>query len=69
MYQTKFSLFDVERKIFLDKNGNGYIEDELFLKAIFNSEEDAVKFVENLDYDDPYPIASHLIIVKVIVEK
>jgi len=28
-----------------------------------------IKFVENLDYDDAYPVASHLIIVKVIVEK
>jgi len=62
-------LFDVERKIFLDKNGNGYIEDELFKKAIFDSEEDAVKFVENLDHDDPFPIVPSLIVVKVIVEK
>ena len=65
-YAIKLSLFNVKQNLFIDKRGNNALDPED--KILFDNEMQVVMYLEDLDHDDPFPVAPYLIIVKVVID-
>jgi hypothetical protein len=79
-YKTAFFLKEVKRNVFLAPSGNRILEDGFSIdefnkiqfeenRACFETEEEALIFVNEMDFDDEFKIFHQLEIVKGITIK